>query len=312
VALSEQQYATALSSYAATPGENYVKDYIGLNNWLIPEAACTTSVANEYFVAGYTELDGGLVVNRYTWGNAEGTQELYVAGTTLVNLEHNAVTDNTILCYTTNNAQDIVVHDWNTSAWSGGTMVYDGTTTIETFVLRHNADGDWGLALINDLEEVHLVEAPGGTWGTSTLLSSEAVNGTAGIGLAYNSSSDLCVTVERDDATPGLYLGIKPDGGSISWEKLVDTDGAGALSIYAFYHMADPLLLYYNCTGDFDSSRMHTTEKLDGVWYDNEYSFHMHGDPVDAILDPATNNIIMAGYSRLGVTRRAAVAILYP
>jgi len=158
---------------------------------------------------------------------------------------------------------------------------------------------------------VRLLEAPGGAWGASSLLSSEPVNGDAGIGLAYNADDDLCVVVERDDATPGLYLGIQPVGDSISWEKLVDTDGTGALSIYAYYHMADPLLLYYSYTGTFDSSRMHTTEKLDGIWYDNEYSFHMHGRPVDAFLD-ASNNIIMAGYSRLGPTRRSVVAILYP
>jgi hypothetical protein len=271
-----------------------------------------TSVADEYFAAGYTELDGGLIVNLYNWGTAEGTQELYVAGTSMVNLEHNSVDDSVILCYTTNSAQDIVVHDWNGAAWSGATTAYDGSTTIEAITLRHNADGDWGLVFINASDEVRLVEAPGGTWGASTLLSSEAVNGVAGIGLAYNSSNDLCVTVERDDATPGLYLGIKPAAGSISWELVVVTDGADTLSNYVFYHLADPLLLYYNWTGTYDDSRMHTVEMLGGGWYNLEHAFHMHGKPVDAILDPATNNIIMAGYSRLGAIRKAVVAILYP
>jgi len=315
LALSEQQYATALSSYADSPGQTYNNDYIGVNNWCIPQAACTTTVANEYFTGGYTpsiiDYEAGLVINRYNWGTAEGTEELYVAGTTLANLEHNTVNDEILLCYTTSTAQDIVVREWSGAAWSGETVVYNGSTTIEALVLRHNAAGDWGLALLSDTDEVRLVEAPGGVWGASILLSSEPVNGAAGIGLAYNADGDLCVVVERDDATPGLYLGIKPDGGSIGWEKLVDTDGTGALSIYAYYHMTDPLLLYYSYTGTFDSSRMHTTEKLDGIWYDNEYSFHMHGKPVDAFLD-ASNNIIMAGYSRLGATRRAAVAILYP
>lgn len=317
--LSEQQYPTALASYASSPTADFTTSYVGVDNWCVPQAACTTTVADEYFVGGCTTNitgdDKALIVNRYNWGTAEGTEELYVAGTTLANLEHNTVSNEVLLCYTTSNAQDIVVRDWDGAAWSGETLVYDGNTTIEALVLRHNAVGDWGLALISDTDEVRLVEAPGGTWGASSLLSSEPVNGNTGIGLAYNADGDLCVAVERDGAAPGLYLGIQPVAESIGWEKLVDTDGAGARCIYAFYHKAEPLLLYYNWAGSFDDSRMHSVEMLDGVWYDIEYSFHMHGNPVDAVLDPATNNIIMAGYSRLAHIETAVVAvvaILYP
>jgi hypothetical protein len=317
--LSEQQYPTALASYASSPEAEFTTGYVGLDNWCIPQAACTTTVADEYFVGGCTKDitndDKALIVNRYNWGTAEGIEELYVAGTTLVNLEHNSVTNEVLLCYATSNAQDIVVRDWDGAAWSGETLVYDGSTTIETLVLRHNAAGDWGLALLSDTNEVRLVEAPGSAWGASSLLSSEPVHGNTGIGLAYNTDGDLCVAVERDGATPGLYLGIKPVAGSIGWEKLVDTDGAGTRCIYAFYHKAEPMLLYYNWAGSFDDSRMHYVEMLDGTWYDIEFSFHMHGNPVDAILDPATNNIIMAGYSRLAHMETAVVAvvaILYP
>ena len=122
------------------------------------------------------------------------------------------------------------------------------------------------------------------------------------------------MAVERNGAAPGLYLGIKPVSGSIGWEKLVDTDGAGSRCIYAFYHKAEPLLLYYNWAGNLDDSRMHYVERMDGVWYDIEYAFHMHGNPIDATID-ANNNIILAGYSRLGdmtTARVAVVAILYP
>jgi hypothetical protein len=317
--LSEQQYPTALASYASSPEVEFTTNYVGLDNWCVPQAACATAVADEYFVGGCTKditgEDNGLIVNRYNWGTAEGTEELYVAGIKLANLEHNTVTNEVLLCYTTSNAQDIVVRDWDGATWSGETLVYDGSTTIEALVLRHNAAGEWGLALLSDTDEVRLVEAPGGAWGASSLLSTEPVNGDAGIGLAYNTDGDLCVAVERNGATPGLYLGIKPVAESIGWEKLVDTDGASAWCMYAFYHKAEPLLLYYNWAGSLDDSRMHYVEMLDGVWYDIEYAFHIHGNPVDAILDPATNNIIMAGYSRLGdmtTARVAVVAILYP
>ena len=316
LALASQNYPTARSGYATTAGQSYTLGDVGIDTYATPWTGCRTSTADEYFVGTYTADDQHLLLNRFTLGTPEGTQEEDLTGTGKARLVYNETTNAPLVCYTTNSGQNLSVRTWNGTAWSAATQIYSGSSAIESLMVADDPDGEWGVAFIDAAENTRLIETSGGGWGSAQVLSTATVFGFGGIGLDYHADGHMSVAVERSDAPAGIYLGHRPDGGSITWNQVDTTGGNKARSIYTFYTGDSPVVLYYLVVSPNSNSRMHLVELDDSDWISTELPFHMHcstsggAAPVSAILD-ASDNIVMCGFRQSGDPRYAAVAILY-
>jgi len=309
--LSEQQYPTAINTYAAFAGDTFSVGLAGVNNWCTPNAACITSVADEYFVGSLSgSTPPEMLLYRFSGGAETGVLEQTLNDMGDPQLAYNAGASEVALFGLTDSATDIETWTWDGGSWSAGTPIYTGTAIIEAMKVASTIAGEWGVAFMDADENVKLLETSSGVWGTAEVLTTEDVNGPSGIGFDYHADGHTCVVVERRGAEPGLYIGIKPDGGSFSWEKIIDTTGTKLRSLYGFYHEPSPVVLYYTRNNPASSSKVSVAEKFEGSWESVEFDFQMHGAPISARLD-ADGNIIMAGYRLIGDPHGASVAIIY-
>jgi len=307
--LSQQVYATAFGAHATAAGEAYTFGNVGDDTWCIPDAACRTAVSDEFFVASYTQ-QGILELNRFTYGSSVGTQEGFYTDTTLAQLEYSSSGGESLLCYRTNGSVDLAVRTWSGAAWSTETTVHSGAESIVDLTAADAPGGEWGIALVDAADNLLLYETSGGVWGSAETLSAGDLNESAGIGLDYHADGHLGVAVERNSAEPGIYLGLRPDGGSLSWSRISETPGDRSRYLYAFYLDTSPVVLFYRIESPVADSRMHTVIERAGEWGTTTLDFQMHGTPVGAAMDSA-GNIVLCGYSRSMMPRQAAVAILY-
>jgi len=307
--LSGQQFATARGSYAAFLGQSLTYQNVGDNFWCVPDAACPMSYAGDYLVGGYTP-GGQLVTNWFLTDQPEDYQVGVFPGTALAYLAYNAFSGNNLLCYATNNAKNVVVRAWDGLGWADPITVYSGTQQIEQLKVVGKPDFEWGIAVLDVTDKLQLIESDVGVWQPAVELSSAAVNSAAGIGLDYSIAGDLCVAVERTGAVAGLYLGVWPAGGSMTWARIVTTAGNEATSIYAFYHLTEPLVLYYQIEVPMANSRLQVVEKLASVWTVTELDGEIHGAPVSMSRNTG-GDILITGYSTAFSSNRAVVGILY-
>lgn len=309
--LSEQIYPTAINTYAAFAGDTYAVSEAGQDNWCIPHAACVTSVADEYFVGSLTEASPKeFLLYRFSGGAQTGVLEENLNEMGEPQLAFNAGASEVALFGLTDSDTDLSVWSWDGGSWSADTTIHSGTAQIETLKVASTSDGEWGVAFIDTDENVQLLETSSGVWGTAQVLTTDEVNGPSGIGLDYHADGHTAIVVERRGADPGLFIGVRPDGGSFSWEEIADTNGTKLRSLYSFYHEPNPVVLYYWRDNPASSSRVHVAEKFDGSWENVEFDFQMHGAPISARLD-ADGNIIMAGYRLIGDPHGASIAIIY-
>lgn len=309
--LSEQQYPTAINTYAAFAGDTFSVGLAGQDNWCIPNAACITNTADEYFVGSFTEsTPKEFLLYRFSGGAETGVLEENLPEMGEPELAYNAGAGEVALFGLTDGDTDLSYWTWDGGSWSSATTIYSGTALIEALKAASTASGEWGVAFIDGDENVQLVETSGGVWGTAQVLTTDDVNGPSGIGLDYSPDDDASIVVERRDPDPGLFIGIRPDGGSFSWEKIIDSTGTKLRSLYCFYNEPSPVVLYYWRDNPASSSKVHVAEKFDGSWETVEFDFQMHGAPISARLD-ADGNILMAGYRLIGDPHGASIAIIY-
>jgi len=307
--LGSQGYPVARGMSAATPGSTFSVSDTGTECWCFPYEACITAVPDQFLVGSY-DGHGMLEVDKFTKGDPTGGITATYAGTTLARLKQNPDTDETLLCYATSSSLNIEARTWDGADWSAPAGVYTGATTISDLNVVCDRFGKWGVVLLDSANKIKLIENSGGGWGSAEELSSDAVNSTSGIGCDYNPNSDLCVAAERTTAPAGIYLGIKPDGGSITWEQLTTTGGADTKHMHAYYHLTSPVVVYYHRGAAMYQDRMHVLEKLSGDWTDLEMPFRMYGYPLDIERDLG-NNLVLCGYTDDSSPTSAVVAILY-
>lgn len=308
LSLSGQEFATSRASWSGFPVENLdYKDY-GVDNWAYPDTACTTRFAYEFLGGSYTS-GGDLVLNKFSTSFHTGQLIGTYSGTSLAKLVHNAFSQETKLFYATDSATDIEVRQWNESNWSEPVTVMQGNVTLTALAVAGNMANEWGVAYIDENDTVWLVESLDEVWGQPLELSDDTLNAGAGIGFDYHTNGSSCVAVERNGGSPGIYLGVIPASGSISWELVSNTVG-DSTSLYAFYHLDSPIVLYYKPDPTPADSRMQLVEEHDGVWTTTELPGQMHGAPVAASRN-VLGNIVLTGYRIDAGQQSQAVAILY-
>jgi hypothetical protein len=308
LSLSGQEFATSRASWSGFPVENLVyKDY-GVENWAFPDTACTSRFAYEFIGGSYT-AGGDIALFKYSTSFHTGQLIGTFTGTSMAKLAHNAFSQETMLFYATDSATDIELRQWNESNWSEPVTVMEGNVALTALAVAGNMAYEWGVAYIDDNDTAWLVETHNGAWGQSLELSNDALNDGAGIGFDYHTNGSSCVAVERDGGSPGIYLGVIPDGGSISWELVSDTAGDSS-SLYAFYHLDTPIALYYKPDPTPVDSLMQLVEEYDGVSTTTELPGQMHGAPVAASRN-VLGHIVLTGYRIDAGQQSQAVAVLY-
>lgn len=308
LSFSGQEFATSRASWSSFPVENLVYKNYGVDNWACFNTACTTRFAYEFVGGSYTAGDD-LVLFKYSTSFHTGQLIGAFPGTSMAKLVHNAFSQETVLFYAADSATDIEMRQWNESNWSEPITVKQGNVALISFAVAGNLADEWGVAYIDENDAVWLVESQNGVWDQSLELSNDALNAGAGIGFDYHTNGSSCVAVERDEGSSGIYLGVIPAGGSISWE-LASTTTGDSTSLYAFYHLDSPIALYYKPDPIPADSRMQLVEEFNSVWTTTELPGQMHGAPVAASRN-VLGHIVLTGYRIDAGVHSQAVAILY-
>lgn len=309
LSLSEQPYPSARGSQAAGLGQPLTFTDVGSDAWCTPDAACPMSYAGDYLIGSYTD-SGELVITWFLPDMPDVIEAGLFSGTSLAVLAYNYFSGTNTLCYATNGGTSIEIRTWSGSAWSEATGVFSGAAVIDSLAVAPGISGYWGIAAIDADDNVWLVESGPGGWDTPELISTTSVNNSAGVGLDYHAEGGLCVVLERATAEPGIHLGVRPAGGSFSWERIAVTSGSDSNSLFASYHLAEPLVLFYQTAAPLEDSRMQLVEKLDGAWTLTELPDQLHGSPV-GISRNLGGDIVLTGYRIDGPLQRAAIGILY-
>ena len=308
--LSGQEFAVARGSFAVAPGQPFSFLNVGLDFWCYPDTACALAYAADYLVGSYTP-DGRLVTTWFATDFPEDFEMGVFNGTALAQLAYNPYDGETILAYAADNATDLEVREWQGFAgWSDPVTIYTGAQQINALAVIGKPDFEWGIAFLDATDNLQLIESQTATWNPAVELSTAAVNNAAGIGLDYHSAGDLCVAVEREGAPAGVYLGNWPVDGSLVWELVSATAGDTATSVSAFYHLDNPLVLYYETAIPLADSRIQVVEKLAGIWNVTELAGEIHGAPV-SIRRNTGGNIVLTGYSTQLSPAHVAIGILY-
>lgn len=311
--LATEGFPTCLTTRADSPDGIMTAGMVGQDTFC--QANCAAAIPGGGFMVGsYTGL-GNLQLNRFALGNPVGTETAYLAGTSKARLVTNRDISELRLFYLTGSAQRIEECLWTGSGWSAPNVAYSGTSAIQAFSVALTADnGEWGVAFIDSFNNVWLVETTGGTWGTAQQLSTDPVYGTCGIGLDYclaDADQGLVVVVERQGAAGGVFAGIRPAGGPITWEKLDSAGRTEVQSLSAFWHMDFPLVVYHHQAYPFNASRLRFYEKVPSGWFLTEPPIELHSEPLAKAVLPA-GHILFAGYEDSHYPRQMVVAEFYP
>ncbi|MBN2082903.1 fibronectin type III domain-containing protein [bacterium] len=306
--LSGQTFPTARASKAALIGQSFTSETIGQDAYCQLDTACTMSYAKDYLVGSYTP-EGNLVTTWFLTDLGEIDEVAVYAGTSLARLEYNPYNGANILVYATDGSTDLAARSWNGLDWSEPATIHTGTAEIEALTVSGKPDFQWGVAWIDTTDAVRLAETAAGVWQAPEVLSTEVVNGPAGLGLDYHAGGHVCLAVERQGGSPGVYLGQRLAGQSLTWELAAATDGTSAESLYAYYHLTKPVVLFYEPVVPLADSRMQFVEYLGGAWIKTPLDGELHGAPVSARRNLG-GDIVITGYTTATTPYRAAVGII--
>ncbi len=309
LSLSEQPYPSARASVATGLGSALSFTDIGTDAWCTPHTACPLTYAGDFLIGSYTD-SGQLVITWFLPDVPDVIQVGLFGGTSLARLKYNFFSGSNLLCYAASGGTSIEVRRWSEPSWSGATEVLSGSATIMALAVAPRSGGEWGIAAIDSDDNVWLIESDQGSWDPPELISTAALNSTAGVGLDYHAGGAACVALELSGAEPGIHLGIRPSAGSFTWERVAVTTGTDGRSLAAFYHLASPLVLYYRTDTPLEDSRMQLIERLDDAWTVTELPDQLHGSPV-GISRNSGGDVVLTGYRIDGGQQRAAVGILY-
>ena len=138
--------------------------------------------------------------------------------------------------------------------------------------------------------------------------------GGCGIGLDYclaDPDRGLVVAVAREGGSGGVFAGFKPAGGAVAWEQVDHTSSTEVQSLCAFWHMANPLVVYHHAAYPFSASRLRFYEKLPGSWFLTEPALELHSEPLARMVLPA-GHMLFTGYEDSHYPRQMVVAEFYP
>jgi hypothetical protein len=263
--LHSQGYPVAMAGIIPAGHGSSVSDFFGKDSYVIPHAACAGILPNEYMVASQT-TDGSLVVNSLLKGQALATQSLLIDSAGLMNMVYNPVSQVTMLVYANSGNTLLFYQTWDGVSWSGESSLAAPGSAIARLDLAARSDGEFGAIFATSGNSLRFAETSGGVWGADTEIYSGALNNvTSFISLAYGSTDQAAVAVQRNAA--GIWLGLIPDGGSVSWEEVDALPGQIAFSLdVAFSSSLNPTIVYLRGTGALNDSDLFTNEKIDGIW----------------------------------------------
>jgi chitodextrinase len=306
--LSSQVFPIARESYTTAAGQGWSVGDLGVDSFCVPSMACLTGAAGEFLVGGYDVWNGTLVLDHYGSGNPVALHEEAFTGTAFAQLGYNQ-TLGSLVAYATGGKQNLAVRTWSGTAWSDQQVVYSGAAKIRALGVASNPLGRWGVLLYDDSDTLSLFEYDGTTWQGPVALSSVPLNDLAGIGCDYNAAGDLCVAVERTGGS-GINAGLRPAGGSITWAAASPTPGKVARSLRAFYHLGEPVIVFYYYDNPQDLSKVRIVDQISGFWRTAAIPEQIHGDPIGMAVD-ASGDIVLAGFDWSSRPSHACSAILY-
>lgn len=308
--LHSQGYPVALAGDIPAGHASSTSSFYGKDSYVIPNAACPGILPDEYMVASLTS-DGSLVVNSLTKGQAVASQSLLVDSAGLMNMVYNPVSQLTMLVYGNSANTALFYQIWNGASWSGETALIAPGTTIARLDLSTRSDGEFGLIFANTADSLRFTETSAAVWGADVEIYSGAINKvTSFISLAYSSTDQAAVAVQRDSA--GIWLGLIPDGGAVTWEEVDPLTGLTAFSLDVVYgSAATPTLAYLRGTGALNDSDLYTNEKIAGTWtaVPTASVIKLIGIPLGVTRD-SSGNIIVGGADK-SATPKGICVIFY-
>ena len=307
--LHSQGYPVALAGSIPANHSTSTTGFYGKDSYVIPHAACPSSVANEYMVASNT-TDGNLVVNSLQKGLPLSTESLLVEGTGLMDMAYNPASTKVMLVYGNTSNNSLAYQTWDGLAWSGVLGLVPPGAEIKRIALAVRNDGEFGLVYTTDADSLQFAETSGGVWGVSSQIYSGALNNiTSFIGLSYNANDRAAVVAQRSGA--GIWLGLIPDGGSVSWEEVDPLDGLISFSLDVTHgNSLDPTIVYLKGNGSLSESDLYTNELVDGSWTPmiSASVVKLLGIPLGVSRD-SSGNVIVSGADKS--TPAKAICVIF-
>ena len=308
--LSQQSYPTAVSAFADVPGGSYTIGFAGLDAACAPETACMGAATGEYFVAGYP-YSSYLTVNRFLKGTPETQHEEYFTDTALARLVHNSSSGDIRLFYAANSSQDVYSRLWNGSSWGAAEQAYNGSVAIEALAAAASPSGQWSLLVLDSSDALSLMETTMGVWGSADVLSTDAANGAAGVGLATDEYGNSVAALELQGAAPGVYVSTRAVGFSFgSFALAAATTGTQARCINATMTLGYPDVFFYELNAIENLSKLKICEPGGGGWTCVAVPEQIHGSPYGLAMD-SNGNVIVSGHELTSMPYEAVAVVFF-
>ena len=134
-----------------------------------------------------------------------------------------------MLVYLTNVNKTVNARYWDGASWSAPATIFAGSDLITHLAVAAKPDGEFGVAFYDDPFNLRFAESSssGASWGAPVSLGTDALSIYAGIGLVYRSNGECAIAVERDITNKGIWVGIIPNGGSVTLGVRAGNPGNG-------------------------------------------------------------------------------------
>lgn len=305
--LFQQMYPTALRANAGALNLPHTVSLLGNDNFMIPTDACPTGNGREFLTASVSTSQD-LILHRCDDASS-GDEQILVGDVWHCALERHPDSGEVMLVYTQDGGRELHARTYSGGSWSAPTTVVDGSLYVPRMELAPMAGGGFGLAYLESLGQLKLVEKSGLSWGIPVAVLSNLVNDYGGIGLSYSPDGDCACVVEQAEAPQGVQLGLRPAGSlGFSWEEVEATNGNQAQSCKVYFGDNGPVVFYYNAIWPATGFGIRVLEKYEGNWHGELFDFPFYNVPVGTAVD-ADGNIVVSGV--FGIPAQAVYAVIY-
>ncbi|MEZ5339444.1 MAG: fibronectin type III domain-containing protein [bacterium] len=263
--LHQMRYPSILvGSILPTDGSKHIF-FHGNDTYVVPNDACHTMNFDEFMVVTRIGEDQ-LLVNRMMRWQSTGEESLHVTDASLPEICFSPGSGAVMLVYTSADGLDLMSRTWALGSWGSAMQIASSATPIRRLKLAPRYDGEYGLCWANEGNQLMFQETQGGVWDGGTEIHSGPLNlVTSHVGIDYNPDNRAAVVAQRDGA--GIWVGLIPDGGSVSWEEADPLTGEVCFSLgVAHGSSPDPVILYQKDVGSLLNSKLYINERINGNW----------------------------------------------
>ena len=263
--LHQMRYPSILvGSILPTDGSKHTF-FHGNDTYVVPNDACHTMNPDEYMVA--TQIDDDkLLVNRMMRWQSAGEESLYITDAWLPEICYSPGSSAVMLVYTSADGLDLLSRTWALGSWGSAVQIASSATPIKRLKMAPRHDGEYGLCWANEGNLLMFQETQAGVWDSAGTIYNGALNlVTSYVGIDYNINNRAAVVAQRESA--GIWVGLIPDGGSVSWEEADPLVGEISFSLgVAHGSSPDPIILYQKDVSFLLNSKLYINERINGSW----------------------------------------------